>query len=398
MAGNFLYHGTQTGEDEILPLEGPAIKHALTNVPSGYTRMGRLKGRLLGRAGVAIILRRWHQGAWIVGRHPGARPLFNWLLQSIPAAPAASTAIIHAKWRRGRGSVVVRALTTGGQLAAVAKLTLGESDAGARISKEAEFLTRAGEDLRDIGLLIPSARVLRRELGIPVMLANVVPGDTAAALILSGRISGSAMLASLGEKLLAWSRRTVVSRTIEAGWVEREVLEPADKIVPLLENGEKYLGWLQARCRALVGAQMPLVATHGDLTMWNVLVTTGGSLGIVDWEAATPEGLPLRDLCYAALDIASAAHRYSDRADAFRKCFEVCGPEARQLTHLRTQLGQALGLSRDAALLCFHACWLQHAVEEAGKRNPPEFRPFREILRRLASRPESFDTVGLRSE
>ena len=383
----FLYRGSETGEDEILPLDGASIQYVLTNVPSGYTRSGRLKARLLGLPGIPAILRRWHRGAWVVGRHPGARPLFNWFLQSITPQPA-STAVINAKWRRGRGSVVVRALTAGGRLAAVAKLTLGKSAVEERISKEAEFLARAGEGLRQIGLSIPDARVLPGELGTPVLLESVVPGDLAAALLLSQRISSSALLASLGERLLAWSRKTVVSRKIDAAWIEREVLRPADEIVPLLEDGEKYGEWLRARCLALTGADVPLVATHGDLTMWNVLVTTRGSLGIVDWEAGTLEGLPLRDLCYAAWDITSAAHRYSDRVGAFRKCFEVGGPEGRQLSRLLTQLGQALGLSRNSALLCFHACWLQHAVEETGKRSSRESRPFLEILRQtcLATR------------
>lgn len=391
----FLYHGTATGEDDLLPLQRGAIQHVASTWPAAHTRVGRLKARLLSGPGSSAMLRRWHRGTMIVARHPGARHLFEWLLQSTSDNGSASTAVIHAKWRRNRASVVLRALSPGGQLAAVAKLTLGESQAGCRISQEADFLEYAGENLRHVDISVPKGRVLTREAAVPVLLENVVPGDSAASLLLAGRISSSKTLATLGEKLLAWGRKTCVTRTIDSAWIEREILRPAAEIIPLLTGAGEYLAWLQARCHALTGARVPLTTTHGDLTMWNVLVTPAGSWGFVDWEGGKAEGLPLGDLCYGALDIAAAAHQYKNRVGAFIECFEGGGPTAHQVARLRTELGQALGLSRGAALLWFHACWLQHAAEESGKRSEMEPHPFRGIVGRLASQPTSYETVGL---
>ena len=60
------------------------------------------------------------------------------------------------------------------------------------------------------------------------------------------------------------------------------------------------------------GEPLPTVAAHGDLTMSNVLLGEGAP-GVVDWEASTATGVPLRDLLYAAVDATAAADGYRDR-------------------------------------------------------------------------------------
>jgi hypothetical protein len=42
-----------------------------------------------------------------------------------------------------------------------------------------------------------------------------------------------------------------------------------------------------------------------------------------------------------------------------------------------------LRIEPDVVELCFHACWLRHAANEAARGDDP--RPFAEILRRVAA-------------
>jgi hypothetical protein len=80
--------------------------------------------------------------------------------------------------------------------------------------------------------------------------------------------------------------------------------------------------------RGLVGRSLPIVWQHGDFSSLNVF-RRGGSIHVVDWEAAVP-GLPLDDLLYfvtrwlyhvrdAAIEETAAARARA--AVAFRQLF-----------------------------------------------------------------------------
>ncbi|MBZ0267543.1 aminoglycoside phosphotransferase family protein, partial [bacterium] len=43
---------------------------------------------------------------------------------------------------------------------------------------------------------------------------------------------------------------------------------------------------------------LPTVLSHGDPGVWNLLVTRGDHVAVLDWENAEPRGLPLWDLLY----------------------------------------------------------------------------------------------------
>jgi hypothetical protein len=118
--------------------------------------------------------------------------------------------------------------------------------------------------------------------------------------------------------------------------------------------------------------------------MSNVLLGDGPP-AIVDWEAASSTGLPLRDLLYAAVDATAARDGYRDRLAAFVRCFPDRGVSG-SLGGLLEQLRRSAGLSERTTTLCVHACWLQHAADERAKRATGEPRPFLEIVRRLAER------------
>jgi aminoglycoside phosphotransferase (APT) family kinase protein len=170
---------------------------------------------------------------------------------------------------------------------------------------------------------------------------------------------------------------------LDARWIERRLVMPATTL--RLDLPESYLAWLRSQADAAMGESLPSVATHGDLTMSNVLLA-GGSLGIVDWEAADADGLPLRDLLYAAVDATAARDDYRDRLSAFARCFPVHGASIAPLAAGLDRLRRDAGLTETTTTLCVHACWLQHAADERGKRGPGEARPFLSIVRYLAER------------
>jgi hypothetical protein len=132
---------------------------------------------------------------------------------------------------------------------------------------------------------------------------------------------------------------------------------------------------------------LPTVASHNDLTMVNVLLERGLPPAIVDWEMAESGGLPLADLCYAAVDAVASSVRGSSRAEAFARCFLEETEESRLVGRLVEQAHRVCELPAVLAPLCFHACWLRHAANEVGVTSPEHPRPFLRILRLLAERP-----------
>ncbi len=304
---------------------------------------------------------------------------FGWLARASGCAVASGR--VRAKWRGGRGGAVVIGLDGDGTPVAAAKIALGGDAAEGRASREAERLAGLGPAARQAGALVPSARLAELPGGWPVLILSPVPGRPAASLLGSKAQSPKAVIARLAEWLVRWSAATLVPGRLSAEWIERWLVAPAEVLGPDLP--EAFVAWLRTRADAAIGENLPSVATHGDLTMTNVLLADH-SLSIVDWEAANATGLPLRDLLYAAADATAARDGYRDRVAAFERCFSggAAGPLGAGLDQLRRQAG----LSDTAAALCAHACWLGHAADERGKRESGESRPFLSIVRLLAER------------
>jgi len=281
-------------------------------------------------------------------RPPGARPLLAWL----PGGPPQDFVLT-----RGRRFAI--RLLERGRLVAVAKL-------GGSTSRVAA----------PPGVEVPQLLETSVHDGLAVAVESGIEGR-AAALVLGERprLLGE-VLDRLAGPLERWSRETASDRRADAALLEREVLAPARALAA--ELPEEYPAWLEGRCSEVEGMALPAVAAHNDLTMANVLLGRRGGIGIVDWDTARADGLPLVDFLYASVDAHAAADRYRDPAESFAAC--IASPEVE--AH-RARLAAALGLEPAVAELCFHACWLGHAANEAGR--PEGTRPFLRIVRRLAA-------------
>jgi hypothetical protein len=99
---------------------------------------------------------------------------------------------------------------------------------------------------------------------------------------------------------------------------------------------------LDSCLEALTGRDWPVVIQHGDFAPWNLLRTSDGALGAIDWEYGTPEGLPYLDLAYYILQTSAliyrqhppSAARYTVRHLTRESAFGLSAVEAQALTRL----------------------------------------------------------------
>jgi hypothetical protein len=121
--------------------------------------------------------------------------------------------------------------------------------------------------------------------------------------------------------------------------------------------------------------------------MSNVLIAEGAPLGIIDWDEAREDGLPLMDFFYASADAVAAASRYRDRVKAFADCCDPGTAAGAFITAAGRRLAGPLGLSVQATALLRHAAALHHASNEH-VQDGAAGRPFLAMVQILA------DSIG----
>lgn len=320
----------------------------------------------------------------IVGGWPESRPVFNWLFQTQQHTSPHGTAAISISRHGSQSTAILHGFSEHSPWPSiVVKLALTQASATARIAEAAQM-----HQLRSVaeqsGAHIPEATLTSHATNYPLIVQLPVPGQTAATLL----TARPHRLQELVERIAAWLERwgcaTRITRILPADWLEREILTPAALLAPLHPYGTVYQHWLHMRCLSIQGVPIPLVAAHNDLTMWNVLFDTHGNLGIVDWEVSRSEFFPLADFYYSAVDAVFATGHYPDRLSAFNACFMAQGTYSRLIASIQKHLATAIGIDATFGELCFHACWLHHAVNEHLSHHLGASRPFLAIIQQLA--------------
>ena len=383
---------------------GPSILHLpsrassrylvpLTPIPARYACAEVLPlpawGRRLAMLGLRLpgaekFLGNVLPSAGFIARPAGARPLFSWLFRLDGKGDRSGSALITRSWRSENGGVIVHRFLDGDvQPSAIAKMNLTTTGAPKCIA-EAASLARLGTSARRAGARVPQALFLGRMDDRPLLLQTVIDGRTVALLLASQPARFSDAMERLVAWLERWNRATLVIKPLDRELLDREILAPAALIAPVLERGKEYQDWLSVRCATVRGLQVPFVATHNDLTMWNILVNKRKALGIVDWESAGEEGFPLMDFFYAVTDAVTAAQRYIDRPSAFKACFAADGAYVHEVRRFLKRLREVVDTSDEMADLCFHACWLHHAANEHRSSGSSGPRPFLQIVQLLA--------------
>jgi Ser/Thr protein kinase RdoA (MazF antagonist) len=307
----------------------------------------------------------------------GAGPPFRWLsrLRGVQVEPP----VIAANGRDDDQFVLLAPY--GAERGFVAKIRNGVAP---ELRSEAVNLDELGPAVRGAGARLPDARTIVSVDGRTVLVETVVPGTPVAPLLAGNPKAFDRVITVLVDWLEVWHRTTAAPRRPATGELDTYILEPADAIAPLLRDGKRYLDFLEQRCRAVERLQVPFVAVHNDLTMFNVLLDET-RLALVDWEAAGDRGLPLTDFAYAMVDAVAATGRYEDRVQAFRDSFMSASRFSRSIATAQLRLVSELEIAPEVAELCLHACWLRHAANDQQRRAAQRDGSFVDIVAELAA-------------
>jgi hypothetical protein len=329
-----------------------AVLAALRHVPWGKT-----------------MLLHWLPGVGFSAFRPGTTP-FRWLVGRLYDADVALT----TNWRAEEAPFLLFAL--GKTESLVAKRGGKSFEAG--ISHEAAMLEQLRPGLANAGLPIPRLLKCHRTRHFCSLIESDVPGRPLAGLIRQGdHRQFGAIIERLAEWLSRWNRATLRQVELTAALSEQLILSPAREVAQ-----HAHLEWISGQTDRLVGEKVPLVAAHNDLTMANVLGDRSAILSVVDWEAASTDGLPLADFHYAACDTAACLFG-GDRLAAFRACFLENVDIRRLVQRCEEQLRTIAAGPPEWLELCVHATWLRHAANEQARTSSRRDRAFMAIANAL---------------
>jgi hypothetical protein len=353
----------------VVPTPGPQVRFALDSVVP-LSSPKRFASRILTVPGTESFA-----PTSLILRRPLAAPLLGWLAALTPEVPRCSM-VLAQSWREGGATIVMR---------------FGDGPGPDLITKVGGYPGDEAEGLRAVAPGAQGARinvprlVAETELGDwPLLAETPVQGHPAAIEIDGSPRQARQALTTLAGRLRDWQAASAHRRALRPDDVERDLIAPAVRLAAALPDG--YVDDLGARAAELIGSEVPFVAAHHDVTAANVMLATGDRIGLIDWEEATLEALPLGDLASAAVDFAAASDRYRDRVAAYRHCFEPGGRFTTLTTELVTAAAGALGIGAEPVRIALEACWLRHADNErAAVADPEEERPFLSIMRRVAA-------------
>ncbi len=288
---------------EIVPMDHTgAVRLVLDRRRSG--RAARLKAMLAAIAHRLGVLDRIVPGWSVIGRRPGGeagrsgQSRLDPVRASVPAGGGAEAGVIllTPRFKASRHVIGLLVRPVGAGLEAVAKLPRLPGDDGG-IQREGAALQRAAE----LGVTgVPAVIALRGAPG-PVLVETALDG-----VVIASREVRAQPATAIAE-VEAWTRalaghpdrRQVPLRALWAAALERIAAEPrtgTDHVDGLA------IATLAQRTAALLrpfdDVEVPAVLEHGDLAPPNLLRLRDGRLGVVDWEVADLEGLPLGDLLF----------------------------------------------------------------------------------------------------
>ena len=344
--------------------------------------------------------RRWHFVMWLLNTIPGScrflsfvlprvgfaafrpesRP-FSWLLSRLAEMPG--EALVATSWRLTEAAALVFGFA-GSDPTPIIVAKQAPASKRARAYHEANMLGQVAPIAQQAGVGVPRLIELLDDWGQTYVLETGVPGRPLSQRLARWPADLSTVVHKLSTWLEAWHQNSVQRAALTSAECEEMILSPARSLAEELLDGSQYLAWLAGACSQLIGTEVPWVNTHNDLTMANVLQDDYGRIFVVDWEVARARGLPLADFWYSACDAATACGS-QDRATTFNQCFLKEGGLSALVAQHDQRLREIVGGPPEWLELCFHACWLQHAVNEQVERTPGESSPFLAIVNALGA-------------
>ena len=216
---------------------------------------------------------------------------------------------------------------------------------------------------------VPRASSLRSAAGLAIAVESSVDGEPFAAK--ASMEPDDPALATAVDWL---TRLGVATRAPAPPAALRDALTTnLDRCTKLYDLTSRERAFLAARIERVVDLGCPTVLMHGDPGTWNLLLTSDSRLGILDWEAAEPDGLPLWDLfhllrSYATLASSSWLPHRSLRL-ARRQLVDGSTLTA-SFAAAVAAYREALGLRAEIVEPLYHLGWVHRAVKEASRLAP----------------------------
>jgi hypothetical protein len=318
---------------------------------------------------------------------------FSWLLSRLHETP--TEALVATSWRQTEGSALVFSFAGKNRVPEVVAKQAPPSKRTTALH-ESNMLSNVASVAERAGVGVPRLIEFLDAPRQTYLLETGVSGRPISQLLPNRPRELSTVIHKLSTWLEAWHRASVQMAPLTRADCEELILEPARSLAEGLHGGPEYLGWLHEVTSQLIGREVPWVNTHNDLTMANVLQDEDGRISVVDWEAARVRGLPLADFWYSVCD-ASTVCGSSDRATMFNQCFLEEGALSTLVTPHDRKLRDIVGGPPEWLELCFHACWLEHAINEQTERLADEASPFLAIANALAASALDYERSASRS-
>jgi hypothetical protein len=241
-----------------------------------------------------------------------------------------------------------------------------------RVARERDALAALGPSATTAGAKVPAVRHATAGLAM-----DVVPGRPASALVDRRPRAAAGVATAVSEWLRRWNVATARRTIATTATLETLLIHHLGVVEPYVPA--HYVDAVASLGQAIEDSPVITVATHGDLTLSNVLVSRS-TLGIVDWEEGSRRAFPLTDLWYLLVDVESRRARCS-RASALARLTTGAAPG--EMCREPAVHAAALGLSSDAIDVAFHATWLLHASNEVARGSVEG--PFLSLVRDIAS-------------
>jgi aminoglycoside phosphotransferase (APT) family kinase protein len=223
--------------------------------------------------------------------------------------------------------------------------------------------------------ILPNPLAQGEIAGQAYVVERALPGRQAQGL-LSDPVARTRLQTAAAATIGELHRRTAQSAVVGGELLDRWVDGPVDLIrrsIPMLSHSarnDQALKRLAAELHeALAGRRLPVGWIHGDFWPGNMLTTPDGAMltGLVDWDLAARDELPLHDLLHMVLYTRKLVHR-CELGDVVRALLNGTG----WTPHERTLVASAnLALMDDAAgeramVLLY---WLRHIASNFIQRD-----------------------------
>jgi len=362
----------------LIPLTSRSLGFALRTWPMSLSRRWREVERLLRIPGVTRIVR-----AVLPKLHRTARGGADADLLALQVASQSNDreVIVATSWRGKDGAITLFRFGADDRDPETV-MKLAPASRSAALQHEASILGKLGPDAESAGARVPRVIEFSEAEGGGSLIISGLAGQPASALLRRQPGDVPKLVDQVSNWLERWSALTLSTAELTPAHCEQLALDPVRTLAQEIDNGDAYIELLKRACEPLVGRAVPFVSAHNDLTMSNILVDGEGRIGVVDWEEARSNGLPLADFWYSACDALVAAGDV-DRPSAFDQCFPTAGGRSQLIEAHERRLRSIVGGPPGWADLCLHACWLQHGVNEQ-TRSAGDSRPFLAVVNRLS--------------